>query len=140
MKYFPRQNLLSKSRLARSLAAVSQSVGSEGGEASFAQTMGRTDTFSRNRDRAALPSFLPSSHSAHSYICDMEEEEEEETAMPSLCVPFPFPSVVSIQASAQKWSIGCVKCAPVARGGQDAGFTQPRDHSYADPRNSRNII
>ena len=30
-------------------------------------------------------------------------------------------------------SLGCVKCAPAASGGQDAGIMQPRDHSLADP-------
>ena len=30
-------------------------------------------------------------------------------------------------------SLGCVKRAPAARGGQDAGVTQPREHSLADP-------
>ena len=33
----------------------------------------------------------------------------------------------------KEWSLGCVKCAPAARGGQDAGITQPRDHSLAYP-------
>ena len=31
------------------------------------------------------------------------------------------------------WTLGCVKRAPVARGGQGAGITQPRYHSLADP-------
>ena len=30
-------------------------------------------------------------------------------------------------------SLGCVIRAPAARGGQDAGITQPMDHSLADP-------
>ena len=38
-----------------------------------------------------------------------------------------------IQVSAKEWSLGCVKCAPAPRGGQDARITQPRDHSLADP-------
>ena len=38
-----------------------------------------------------------------------------------------------VQESAEQWSLGCVKRAPVARGGQDAGITQPRDHPLADP-------
>ena len=38
-----------------------------------------------------------------------------------------------VQGSAKEWSLGCVKRAPVARGGHDAGITQPRDHSLADP-------
>ena len=42
---------------------------------------------------------------------------------------------VIIQGSAKEWSLGCVKRAPAARGGQDAGITQPRDHSLADPCN-----
>ena len=31
--------------------------------------------------------------------------------------------------------LGCVKRAPAARGDQDAGITQPRDHTLADPCN-----
>ena len=38
-----------------------------------------------------------------------------------------------VQGSVRELSLGCVKRAPVARGGQDAGITQPRDHSLADP-------
>ena len=38
-----------------------------------------------------------------------------------------------VQGSAKEWSLGFVKRAPVARGGQDAGVTQPRYHSLADP-------
>ena len=41
-----------------------------------------------------------------------------------------------VQGSAKEWflgSLGCVKRAPGARGGQEAGITQPRDHSLADP-------
>ena len=38
-----------------------------------------------------------------------------------------------LQGSAKEWSLGCVKCAPAARGGQDAGITQPGEHSLADP-------
>ena len=41
--------------------------------------------------------------------------------------------VENLQGSAKEWSLGCVKRAPAARGGQDAGITQPRDHSLADP-------
>ena len=33
----------------------------------------------------------------------------------------------------RSWTLGCVKRAPMARGDQDAGITQPRDHSLADP-------
>ena len=35
-----------------------------------------------------------------------------------------------IQGSAKEWSLGCVKRAPVARGVQDAGITQPRDNQF----------
>ena len=38
-----------------------------------------------------------------------------------------------VEGSAKEWSLGCVKRAPAAREGQDAGITQPRDHSLADP-------
>ena len=38
-----------------------------------------------------------------------------------------------IQQSAKEWSLGCVKRALAVRGGQDAGITQIRDHSLADP-------
>ena len=32
------------------------------------------------------------------------------------------------------WSIGCVNSRTVAKGIQEAGFTQPRDHSFPQPR------
>ena len=38
-----------------------------------------------------------------------------------------------LQEWAKEWSLGCVKRALVARGGQDARITQPSDHSLADP-------
>ena len=34
---------------------------------------------------------------------------------------------ISVQGSFKEWSLGCVKCAPAARGGQNAGITQPVD-------------
>ena len=40
--------------------------------------------------------------------------------------------VITLQGSAKELSLGCVKRATAARGGQDAGITQPRDHSLAD--------
>ena len=40
---------------------------------------------------------------------------------------------VSIQGWAKEWSLGCVNSCPAARGSQEAGFTQPRDHSFAQP-------
>ena len=33
----------------------------------------------------------------------------------------------------KNWSLGCVKRAPMARGCQEPGITQPRNHSSADP-------
>ena len=39
----------------------------------------------------------------------------------------------TVQGSANKWSLGCWQRAPVSRGVQDAGITQPRYHSLADP-------
>ena len=39
----------------------------------------------------------------------------------------------TIQGSAKEWSLGCVQRALAARGGQDAGITQPRDNYLADP-------
>ena len=38
-----------------------------------------------------------------------------------------------IQDWAKEWSLGCVNLCPAARGSQKAGFTQPRDHSFAQP-------
>ena len=32
----------------------------------------------------------------------------------------------TVQGSAKEWALGCVKRAPAAKGGQDAGITQPR--------------
>ena len=42
-------------------------------------------------------------------------------------------AVSSLSWAAKEWSLGCVKRAPAARGGQEAGITQPRDHSLAVP-------
>ena len=47
-------------------------------------------------------------------------------SLTSLCL-------LNLQVSAKEWALGCVKRAPAARGGQDAGITQPRDHFLADP-------
>ena len=38
-----------------------------------------------------------------------------------------------LQGWAKEWSLGCVSSRPAARGSQEAGFTQPRDHSLAQP-------
>ena len=35
--------------------------------------------------------------------------------------------------SAEKYALGCVNSPSVARGSQEAGFTQPRVHLLADP-------
>ena len=40
-------------------------------------------------------------------------------------------SLVLFQGWAKEWSVGCVNSRPVARGRQEVGFTQPRDHSFA---------
>ena len=39
-----------------------------------------------------------------------------------------------VQGLAKEWSLGCVNLPPAARGSQQAGFTQPRDHYFAQPR------
>ena len=39
----------------------------------------------------------------------------------------------TLQGWAKEWSLGCVNSRPAARGSQEAGFTQPRDHSFAQP-------
>ena len=38
-----------------------------------------------------------------------------------------------VQGSAKRWALGCVNLRPVARGSQEAGFTQPRAHLIASP-------
>ena len=43
------------------------------------------------------------------------------------------PKMCVLQGSAKEWTLGCVKRASAATGGQDAGITQPRDHSLPDP-------
>ena len=44
------------------------------------------------------------------------------------------PHNIQIQSGgAIGWSLGCVTSRPVARGSQEAGFTQPMDHSFAQP-------
>ena len=40
---------------------------------------------------------------------------------------------IRVQGWAKVWSLGCVNSRPAARGIQEAGFTQPRDHYLADP-------
>ena len=53
---------------------------------------------------------------------------------------FPFPKgfppdkQVHVQGWAKDWSLGCVNSPPPkVRGSQEAGFTQSRDHSLAQP-------
>ena len=40
---------------------------------------------------------------------------------------------VGVQGSAKEWSRGCVNLRAVAGVSQEAGFTQPRDHSFVQP-------
>ena len=42
-------------------------------------------------------------------------------------------TLLDIQGSAKRRALGCVNSLPAARGGQEAGFTQPRAHLLADP-------
>ena len=42
-----------------------------------------------------------------------------------------------VQGWAKEWSLGCVNSRPAARGSQEEKFTHPRDHSFAQPCNSR---
>ena len=42
-----------------------------------------------------------------------------------------YPKPKYVQGWAKEWSLGCVNSRPAARGSQEAGFTQPRDHSFA---------
>ena len=44
-----------------------------------------------------------------------------------------------MQDSAKEWFLGCVNSIPVARGSQEAGFTQPRDPSFAQPCTDRTV-
>ena len=39
--------------------------------------------------------------------------------------------IYCVQGWAKEWSLGCVNSRPAARGSQEAGFTQPRDNSFA---------
>ena len=41
--------------------------------------------------------------------------------------------MASIQGWTKEWALGCVNSCLAARGSQEAGFTQPRDHSFAQP-------
>ena len=41
------------------------------------------------------------------------------------------PSCLHVQGWAKEWSLGCVNSRPAARGSQEAGFTQPRNHLIA---------
>ena len=38
-----------------------------------------------------------------------------------------------VQGWAKEWSLGCVNSLPTARGSQEAGFTEPREHSFDQP-------
>ena len=42
-------------------------------------------------------------------------------------------SFETVQGSAKRRALGCVNSPLVARGSQEVGITQPRDHSLADP-------
>ena len=42
-------------------------------------------------------------------------------------------NVLKIQGWAKEWALGCVNSPPAPRGSQEAGFTQPRAHSFAHP-------
>ena len=45
-----------------------------------------------------------------------------------------------VQGSAKRRALGCVNSPPAARGSQEAGFTQPRDHLLADPCTTEFIL
>ena len=38
-----------------------------------------------------------------------------------------------LQGWAKEWALGCVNSPPLARESQEAGVTQPRAHSFAQP-------
>ena len=40
-------------------------------------------------------------------------------------------AVRNVHGWAREWSLGCVNSLPAARGSQEVGFMQPRDHSFA---------
>ena len=42
-----------------------------------------------------------------------------------------FTENFDLHGSAKEWSLGCVNSPSTARGTQEAGFTQPKDHSFA---------
>ena len=44
-----------------------------------------------------------------------------------------FQFLSDIQGWAKEWSLGCMNSRPVAGENQEAGFTQPRDHSLPSP-------
>ena len=43
------------------------------------------------------------------------------------------PQYYVIQRWTKEWSLGCVNLCPAARVSKEAGFKQPRDHSFAQP-------
>ena len=47
--------------------------------------------------------------------------------------------IQTIQHTTKEWSQGCVNLRPPARGSQEAGFTEPRDHSFTQPCNIKRI-
>ena len=57
---------------------------------------------------------------------EKNKKKKTEDAEDTRCV-----SQYVVQGSAKEWSLGCVNSPPAARGSQEAGFTQPRDHSLA---------
>ena len=46
---------------------------------------------------------------------------------------FGIGGMARIQRWAKEWALGCVNSPPAAGGSQEAGFTQPRAHSFAQP-------
>ena len=87
--------------------------------------------FSRLFCSVAFPGWFPEAESAvlgfYSFI-EIDPKREERR------------HVDDVQGLAKEWSLGRMKRAPAARGGRDAGVTQHRDHSLADPCTSSTCL
>ena len=67
---------------------------------------------------------LSSAPSSHSYFVPLSPERKKKHF---------WNSRDTVQGWAQEWSLGCVNSRTAARGSQKAGFTQPRNYSFAQP-------
>ena len=66
-------------------------------------------------------------------MCAVDLHRNKHVCLTGACVLTSVIFVYDVQGWAKEWSLGCVNLHPTARGSQEAGFKQPRDHSVAEP-------